>query len=52
MSKLGLWYIEVENNGKILRFNKTVAKNDLNEAIAKTVIYFYKELKIKENEKS
>lgn len=51
ISKSGSWFIEVSNNGKILRFEKKVSKNDLNEVIAKTIIYYYKKLKEKENAK-
>lgn len=45
ISKLGSWYIEVDNNGKLHRFDKRVAQNDLNEATAKTIVYYYNKLK-------
>lgn len=45
ISKNGSWYIEVNNNGKIKLFDKRVGKDDLNEAIAKTIIYYYNKLK-------
>lgn len=45
ISKLGSWFVEVNNNGKIHRFDKKVSQNDLNESIAKTVIYYYNKLK-------
>lgn len=45
ISKLGAWFIEVDNNGRLQRFNKKVAQNDLNEAIAKTIVFYYNKLK-------
>lgn len=45
VSKLGSWFIEVDNNGKIHRFEKKVSADDLNETIAKTIIYYYNKLK-------
>jgi len=45
------WYIEVNNNGKIQVFDKKVDKDDLNESIALTIIYFYNKLKEKQNGK-
>lgn len=47
VSKLRAWFIEVDNNGRLQRFNKKVAQNDLNEAIAKTIIFYYNKLKEK-----
>jgi hypothetical protein len=47
ISKLGSWFIEVSNNGQIERFEKKVSQNDLNSAIAKTVIFYYNKLKEK-----
>ena len=41
------WYIEVNNNGEILTFKKKVSQNELNDAIAKTIIYYYNKLKEK-----
>lgn len=38
-------YIQVDDNGKITTYSKTVTPNDLNDAIAKTIIYYYNELK-------
>jgi hypothetical protein len=38
-------YVQVDNNGKIKTFDKPVSQNDLNDAIAKTIIYYYNELK-------
>ena len=45
ISKLGSWFVEVNNNGKIHQFDKKVSQNDLNDSIAKTVIYYYNKLK-------
>lgn len=42
--KLGSWFIEVNNNGTIHEFNKKVHKDDLNEAIAKTIVFYYNKL--------
>lgn len=47
ISKLGFWFVEVDNNGKIHRFNKKVSQNELNEAIANTIIFYYNKLKEK-----
>lgn len=47
VSKSGAWFIEVDNNGKIYRFEKKVPQNELNESIAKTVIFYYNKLKEK-----
>ena len=44
ISKSGSWYIEVDNNGRIQRFDKKVSQNELNEAIAKTIIFYYNKL--------
>jgi len=38
-------HVQVDNNGKIKTFNKPVSPNDLNDAIAKTIIYYFNELK-------
>jgi len=51
ISKSGSWYIEINNNGKISQFDKKVHQNDLNDAIAKTIIFFYNKLKEKQNGK-
>lgn len=45
ISKSGAWFIEVDNNGKIYRFEKKVPQNELNESLAKTIIYYYNKLK-------
>ena len=47
ISKSGSWFIEVNNNGKILRFPKKVSQNELNESLAKTIIFYYNKLKKK-----
>lgn len=45
VSKFGSWFIEVDNNGKIYRFDKKVPQNELNEALAKTTIFYFNKLK-------
>lgn len=45
MKKTITRHVQVDNNGKIKTFNKPVSPNDLNDAIAKTIIYYYNELK-------
>jgi hypothetical protein len=45
LSKNYKHYVQVDNNGKIKTFDKPVSQNDLNDAIAKTIIYYYNELK-------
>jgi len=47
VSKSSSWFIEVDNNGRIHRFEKKVPQNELNEAIALTVIYYYNKLNSK-----
>jgi hypothetical protein len=47
ISKSGSWFIEVDNNGKIQRFSKKVSQNELNEALALTIIFYYNKLKEK-----
>lgn len=47
VSKSGAWFIESDNNGKIYRFDKKVSQNDLNEALAKTTIFYFNKLKKK-----
>ena len=44
-------HIQVENNGQITTYEKEVSPNDLNDAVAKTIIYYYKLLTKKPNEK-
>jgi len=44
-SKYGSWFIEVNNNGKLHRFDKKVPEKELNDAVAKTIIYYYNKLK-------
>lgn len=45
VSKYGSWYIEVNNNGRIHQFPKKVSQREINEAIAKTIIFYYNKLK-------
>jgi hypothetical protein len=47
VSQLGSWFIEVNNNGLTQRFEKKVPQNELNSAIAKTIIWYYNKLKEK-----
>lgn len=47
ISKSGVWFVEVDNNGKIQRFPKKVLQNELNEALALTIIFYYNKLKDK-----
>lgn len=43
--KFQRWYIEVDNNGTVTFYNKRISSTELNEAIAKTIVYFYNKLK-------
>ena len=43
----GSWFIEVNNNGKTHRFDKKVSQDELNEALSKTIIFYYNKLKEK-----
>lgn len=45
ISKNGLIYIQVDNNGKLKTFEKSVNLNGINEAVALTVKYYYNLLK-------
>ena len=45
--RLGSWSIEVDNNGRIFLFDKKVLHSSLNEALAKTIIFYYNKLKEK-----
>lgn len=38
------WYIEIDNNGTIQRFEKAIAKNEVNYAMAKTILYCYEKI--------
>lgn len=39
------WYLEVDNNGNVTFYNKIIKDSELNESIAKTIVYFYNKLK-------
>lgn len=39
------WFIEVDNNGRINRFDKKISQTEINESIAKTIIFYYNKLK-------
>jgi hypothetical protein len=41
----GKWFIEIDNNGTIQRFEKSVAQQELNHAIHNTILYCFKRLK-------
>lgn len=43
-------FIQVDNNGKITTYNKEVPQRELNDAVAKTIIHFYKQLTKDQNE--
>lgn len=45
------WYIQVDNNGKIKTFEKAISQSEVNEAIAKTIKFYYGLIKKKANEK-
>lgn len=45
----GKWYIEANNNGTIKRFAKEIKQSEINEMTVKTIDYYYKLLKDKEN---
>ncbi len=45
----GKFKIEVDNNGKITTFNKLITQGEVNEAINKTIKYYYDKLKDKQN---
>lgn len=51
ISKYGSWFVEVDNNGKIYRFDKKVAAKELNDAIHSTIKFYHKKLKEKQNGK-
>ena len=40
----GKWYIQSDSNGKIKTFEKSIAQNEINEAIAKTIKFYYDKL--------
>jgi hypothetical protein len=40
----GKWFIEIENNGTIQRFEKSVTQQEINLAVHSTIIYCYKRL--------
>ena len=39
-------YIQVDDNGKIITYDKVVKREELSNKIAQTIIYFYNKLKI------
>lgn len=40
----GKWWIEINNNGKIQRFEKAIAQNEINLAVHKTILYCYEKI--------
>jgi hypothetical protein len=38
-------YIQVDDNGKIITYDKVVKREELSDKIAQTIIYFYNKLK-------
>ena len=46
----GLWYIEVGVNGKTVRYPKSICSSEINDAIAKTLRYYYNKIE-KKNER-
>jgi hypothetical protein len=45
---IGKFKIQVDNNGKLKTFDKLITQGEVNEAINKTIRYYYD--KLKENE--
>jgi hypothetical protein len=45
------WYVQIDNNGKIKTYDKQVTQNELNDAIAKTIIHLYNQLTKDKNER-
>jgi hypothetical protein len=41
------WYIQVDNNGVLKTFPKKVLQKEINDSVAKTIIYYYNLLKTK-----
>lgn len=38
------WWIEINNNGKIQRFEKAITQNEINLAVHKTILYCYEKI--------
>ena len=38
------WYIEIDNNGKLQRFDKAIAQNEVNLAVHKTILYCFEKI--------
>ena len=38
------WFIEVNDNGNIKTFDKRIRDDEIQEAIAKTILYYYNKL--------
>ena len=46
----GLWYIEVRVNGKKVEYPKSICSSEINDAIAKTLRYYYNKI-VEKNKK-
>lgn len=51
IDKNGRFFIQVDNNNRISTFDKPLKQNEINNAIALTVIHFYNKIKEAENGK-
>lgn len=40
----GVWFIEVNVNGKLIRYPKSISSADINDSIAKTLLYYYNKI--------
>ncbi len=40
----GKWFIEIDNNGTIQRFEKSIVQNEVNLAVHKTILYCYEKI--------
>lgn len=49
--KFSRWFIEVDNNGKIKTFDKSIKQNEIPESIDKTILFYYNKLIDKKNGK-
>lgn len=41
------WFIQVDNNGFLKTFTKKISSKEINDSVAKTIIYYYDLLKEK-----
>lgn len=40
----GKWHIEIDNKGKIQRFEKAIVQNEVNLAVHKTILYCHEKI--------